>query len=366
MSAPGGAEDSFAALPAVARTTMAERIIDLRSDTVTRPSAAMREAIARAEVGDDVLGDDPTVKLLEERMARLLGKDAAVYVPSGTMANTLAILSQTRPGDEVILDRRCHIFNYEVAGASAIGGVQLHPLDGPAGLLPLADLPAAVRPANIHHPRTALVSVENTHNRAGGRIYPIEELEAVSRFARERRLRLHLDGARLANASVKTGVSFERYGSLCDSVSMCFSKGLGAPVGSILVSDGAAIDRARVWRKRLGGGMRQAGILAAACLYALDHNIARLAEDHAKAARIGRIVEASPRVRLAFPVETNIVIFEAAGGDAEAAGIDAALRREGILALPFGGRYVRMVTHLDVTDEDMERLDRSLPRVLAG
>ena len=345
---------------------MSERIIDLRSDTVTRPSAGMREAISRAEVGDDVLGDDPTVKRLEERMARLLGKDAAVYVPSGTMANTLALLSQTSPGDEVILDRRCHIFNYEVAGASAIGGLQLFPMDGPAGLLPVAELPSAVRPANIHHPRTALVAVENTHNRAGGRIYPVEELEAVSRFARERRLRIHMDGARLANASVKTGIPFERYGSLADSISMCFSKGLGAPVGSILVSDAAAITRARVWRKRLGGGMRQAGILAAACLYALDHNVARLADDHERAARIGRMIEASRRFSLTFPVETNIVIFEAAEGGPDAAAVDAALRREGILALPFGGRYTRMVTHLDVHDEDMERLDRVLPRVLAG
>lgn len=346
---------------------MAERAIDLRSDTVTRPVPAMREAIAAAEVGDDVLGDDPTVRRLEERMQRLLGKEAAVYVPSGTMSNLLAVLSQTQPGDEAILDRRCHIFNYEVGGACVVGGVQLCPTDGPEpGLLPVDRLASFVRPANIHHPRTSLVAVENTHNRAGGRVYPVDQLEAVSRFARERGLRVHMDGARLANASVRTGIAFERYGALADSISFCFSKGLGAPVGSILVSDAATIARARVWRKRLGGGMRQAGVLAAACLYAIEHHVARLAEDHAKAARIGEIVTASRRYRLVFPVETNIVIFEPAERSIDPAALDAALRREGILALPFGGGFWRFVTHLDVTDADMERLERALPRLLAA
>jgi threonine aldolase len=348
------------------RRTMAESIIDLRSDTVTRPSPGMREAIANAEVGDDVFGDDPTVKRLEERMAALLGTEAAVYVPSGSMSNTLALLSQTNPGDEVILDRRCHIFNYEVGAASVLGGLQLFPMDGPAGLLPLEALPAAVRPANIHHPRTALVSIENTHNRAGGRVYPFDQIEAVSRFARERGLRFHMDGARLANASVKTGIPFERYGKLADSITFCFSKGLGAPVGSMLVSDAASISKARVWRKRLGGGMRQVGILAAACLYALDRNVARLAEDHERAARIGRIVEASGRYRLVFPVETNIVIFEPTEAGAGVSGLDGALKKAGILALPFGERFMRMVTHLDFGAGDMERLERLLPGILAA
>lgn len=344
---------------------MAERIIDLRSDTVTRPSAAMREAMARAEVGDDVLGDDPTVKRLEARMAALLGKEAALYVPSGTMSNALALLSQTQPGDEVILDRRCHIFNYEVGGASVLGGLQLFPMDGPAGLLPIEGLPDAVRPDNIHHPRTALVAVENTHNRAGGRVYPVDQLREVSRFARGRRLRVHMDGARLANAFVKTGIPFAEYGALADSVSFCFSKGLGCPVGSILMSDAPAIARARVWRKRLGGGMRQAGILAAACLYALDHNVARLAEDHDKAARIGRIVESAKGFELAFPVETNIVIFGSTDASFSGDALAAALAKEGILALPFG-RLVRMVTHLDILPEDMARLEKALPRLLGA
>jgi threonine aldolase len=345
---------------------MAESIIDLRSDTVTRPSPGMREAIARADVGDDVFGDDPTVRRLEERMAAMLGKEAAVYVPSGTMSNTLALLSQTSPGDEVILDRRCHIFNYEVGAASVLGGLQLFPMDGPAGLLPIESLPAAVRPANIHHPRTSLVAIENTHNRAGGRIYPFDQIEAVSRFARERGLRIHMDGARLANASVKTGIPFERYGALIDSISFCFSKGLGAPVGSVLMSDAAMIAKARVWRKRLGGGMRQVGILAAACLYALDHNVARLAEDHERAARIGRMVEESGRYRLTFPVETNIVIFGPVDEKAGISKLDEALRNAGILALPFAERFMRMVTHLDFGAGDMERLERLLPRILAA
>ena len=326
----------------------------------------MREAMAAAEVGDDVLGDDPTVKLLEGRMAKLLGKEAAVYVPSGTMSNTIALLSQTSPGDEVILDRNCHIFNYEAGGASVLGGLQLFPLDGPSGLLPLEGLPAAVRPANIHHPRTAIVAVENTHNRAGGRVYPLDQLEAVSRFARGRLLRLHMDGARLANASVKTGVAFDRYGALADSVTFCFSKGLGCPIGSILISDASTIEKARVWRKRLGGGMRQVGILAAACLYALDHNVARLAEDHAKAALIGRIIEASKKYRLTFPVETNIVIFGPADALADMGALDAALKNEGILAHRFGERSMRMVTHLDIRADDRERLERLLPRILAA
>jgi threonine aldolase len=343
---------------------MPQRVIDLRSDTVTRPSAAMREEIARAAVGDDVLGDDPTVKELEDRMASLLVKEAALYVPSGTMSNILALLSQTAHGDEIILDRNCHIFNYEAGGASAIGGLQIFPLDGEGGLLPLDQLPRAVRPENVHHPSTSLVAVENTHNRAGGRVYPFDQLEEVSTFARERGLRLHMDGARLANASVKSGISFERYGALADSITFCFSKGLGAPVGSILISDRATIDRAFKWRKRLGGGMRQVGILAAACMYALDNNVQRLAEDHDNAARLGRIVESNPHLELMFPVETNIVIFEMSDASSDIEELNRALERVGVLALAFGGRFMRMVTHLDVTSEDIERVGEIFEAVL--
>jgi threonine aldolase len=343
---------------------MSDRVVDLRSDTVTRPSEGMRRAMAEAVVGDDVLGDDPTVKLLEERMASLLGKEAAVYVPSGTMANLLGVLTQTSPGDEIILDRNCHIINYEAGGACTIGGVQLYPLDSPDGFLPEEKLGSAVRPDNIHHPRTTLVTVENTHNRGGGRIYPFERLEAVSKFCRGRGLRLHMDGARLANAVVAAGIPFDRYGSLADSINICFSKGLGAPVGSILISDAETVKEARYWRKRLGGGMRQVGILAAACLYAMDNNVERLAEDHARAARIGEAVGRTPGMELVFPVDTNIVIFSTGGADP--AEMIAKLAGLGILALDIGHGRVRMVTHLDVTDDDIDFFEEAFPRIAGG
>jgi threonine aldolase len=343
---------------------MSDRVVDLRSDTVTRPSAGMRKAMAGAEVGDDVLGDDPTVMLLEERMAALLGKEAAVFVPSGTMANLLGVLTQTSPGDEIILDRNCHIINYEAGGAAVVGGVQLYPLDSPDGFLPEGELERAVRPENIHHPKTTLITVENTHNRGGGRVYPIERLEAVSKFATDHALRLHMDGARLANAVVATGIPFDRYGALADSINICFSKGLGTPVGSILISDAATIVKARYWRKRLGGGMRQVGILAAACLYALDNNIERLAEDHARANRIGRIVESTPGMELVFPVDTNIVIFTTGGADS--AKLVSKLAGLGILALAIGPGRVRMVTHHDITDDDIDFFEEAFPGIATG
>ena len=343
---------------------MSDRVVDLRSDTVTRPSVDMRKAMAAAEVGDDVLGDDPTVRVLEGRMASLLGKEEAVYVPSGTMANLLGVLAQTSPGDEIILDRNCHIINYEAGGSAVVGGVQLYPLDSPDGFLPEDGLERAVRPANIHHPNTTLVTVENTHNRGGGRIYPIERLETVSKFAADRGLRLHLDGARLANAVVATGITFERYGALADSINICFSKGLGAPVGSILISDAETVEKARFWRKRLGGGMRQVGILAAACLYALDNNVERLADDHARASQISRIVEEARGMELVFPVDTNIVIFTIGGADA--AELVSKLADRGILALAIGPGRVRMVTHLDITDDDIDYFEEAFPGIAAG
>ncbi len=337
--------------------------VDLRSDTVTRPSAGMRRAMAEAVVGDDVLGDDPSVKQLEERIAALLGKEAAVFTPSGTMANLLAVLSQTRPGDEVILDRNCHIFNYEAGGAAAIGGVQLLPLDGERGFLPVDRLNDAVRPVNIHHPRTSLVTAENTHNRGGGGIYPFEELEKVSLFARETGLRFHIDGARLYNASVATGIPLSRYGPLADSFNICFSKGLGAPIGSVLVSDGAAVAKARSWRKRLGGGMRQVGIIASACIYALENNIDRLSQDHERASRIAAMIEEKQALRLSFPVETNIVIFEVADRSFDFDRFCADLEEAGILALKIGPEKMRMVTHLDITDRDIDYLGDVISRI---
>jgi threonine aldolase len=342
---------------------MSDRVVDLRSDTVTRPSDGMRQAMVDAKVGDDVLGDDPTVRVLEERMALLLGKEAALFVPSGTMANLLGVLTQTSPGDEIILDRNCHIINYEAGGSAVIGGVQFYTLDSPDGFLPEDELERAVRPVNIHHAKTTLVTVENTHNRGGGRIYPIERLEAVSKFAVARGLRLHMDGARLANAVVATGITFERYGALADSINICFSKGLGTPVGSILISDAETVEKARFWRKRLGGAMRQVGILAAACLYALDNNVERLADDHERAAWIGRIVEETPGMELVFPVDTNIVIFTIGGADA--AEFVSKLADRGLLALAIGPGRVRMVTHLDIADDDIDYFEEAFQGIAA-
>jgi threonine aldolase len=342
---------------------MAQRRIDLRSDTVTKPSRGMRKAMASAEVGDDVLGDDPTVIALEKRMAGLLGKEAAVYVPSGTMANALAVLSQTKPGDEMIVNRDCHVFNYEAGSASTLAGVQLLTLEGEGGVLPVDKLPEAVRPVNVHHPRTSLISVENTHNRAGGRIYPFDQMEKVSSFAKSHGLRLHLDGARLANAHIATGISFSDYGKLVDSITFCFSKGLGAPIGSIFISDRSTVERARLWRKRLGGGMRQVGILAAACDYALDHNVERLAEDHKNAARIAEFIRPSKKVRLIGPVETNIIIIESIDDKVVVGELMEKLEDRGVFAISFGNR-IRFVTHLDISSEDVEYFGEVLSEVL--
>lgn len=335
----------------------------MRSDTVTRCSPGMKEAMCEAEVGDDVLGDDPTVELFEERIAKLLGKEKALFVISGTMANLLALISQTRPGDEVLLDRNSHIFNYEAAGSAVIGGLQLHPFDGSGGFLPVDELPLAVRPDNFHYPRTSLVCVENTHNRGGGTIYPFDELKDISSFAAEFNLRTHMDGARLANAVIASGIPFDRWARLADSVNVCFSKGLGAPVGSVIASDAETIKRARDWRKRLGGGWRQAGHLAAACLYAIDHNIERLTEDHEKASRIAEVIKADPRFKLVYRVETNIVIFEITDNSIDADSVVSKLAKSGILCLPFGGRKIRMVTHLDISFEDIEYFEKVFPGI---
>jgi threonine aldolase len=330
------------------------RIIDLRSDTVTRPVPEMRRAIAEAVVGDDVFGDDRTVNELQNRVSELLGKEAALFVPSGTMANQVSLASLTSPGDEVILERQSHIFNYEAAAAATLSGLQLNPLDGERGVITADMIKRHIRSNDVHLPVTKLISIENTHNRAGGGIYPFAEMSRIKELAESLGLRVHLDGARLANASVASGVSLKEYAACADTVSMCFSKGLGCPIGSIIASDGAIIARARRKRKQFGGGMRQVGILAAAALYALDHHINRLQIDHANAGRLGEIIQAVDGLELAFPVETNIVIFKVEESFCSVDGLLGALRDENILAIPFGVNLVRMVTHLDVNSEDME------------
>jgi len=333
---------------------MYQGIIDLRSDTVTRPTTAMRDAIAAAEVGDDVFGDDPTVRALEERSAKLFGKEAGLFVPSGTMGNQLSIRCLTRPGDEVLLDRESHIFNYEAASAAALTGVQLHPLEVPGGFFGAEDVEARVRPSDYHFPQTRLVCVENTHNRRGGTVFPIEKLRGVRDAARRHGLKVHMDGARVFNASAASGVALTGYGAVADSIQFCFSKGLGAPIGSMIVGDAEFIRSARWERKRYGGGMRQVGILAAAALYALDHNVERLAEDHANARDLAEAIDGAGGLGIAFPVETNIVIVDLRRTKLAVPAFLAALQTRKILGVPFGRGLVRLVTHLDVTSEDVQ------------
>ena len=334
------------------------RAIDLRSDTVTRPTPGMRRVIAEAEVGDDVFGDDPTVQHLERRVAELLGKEAALFMASGTMSNQVAIACQTRPGDEVLLEAKSHSYLYEAGAPAALSGVQLRPVPGEKGLITAETLRASLRPRDVHFPETRLFVFENTHNRSGGRVLPLDGMQETARVARHAGLQIHLDGARLWNASAASGIPESRYTELCDTVSVCFSKGMGAPIGSMLASDAETIARARHVRKRLGGGMRQVGILAAAALYALDHHRERLAEDHLRARRLAEGLAEIPGLLIDLDsVETNIIVIGFGDGSPQEWIED--LERVGVLVVPFGPSALRAVTHLDITDED-------LPRALAG
>ncbi|QXD14636.1 aminotransferase class I/II-fold pyridoxal phosphate-dependent enzyme [Rhodocaloribacter litoris] len=328
--------------------------IDLRSDTVTQPTEGMRRAMYEAEVGDDVFGEDPTVRRLEETVAALLGKEAALFVPSGTMGNQLALKVHTRPGDEVILERTCHIFNYESGAPGLLSGVVLHPLDGEGGILTGEQVAAAVRPGYYWMARSRLVCLENTLNQAGGTVYPLENVEAIAAVVRGHGLRYHLDGARLWNATAATGIPEHVYAAPFDTVNVCFSKGLGAPVGSALAGPKDLITEAHRYRKMFGGGMRQAGILAAAALYALEHHRPHLAEDHAKARRLAEGLAELPGFRLdPDRVQTNIVLFDVDHGDALRTVEE--LKADGILMVPFGPATVRATTHRDVSMEDIEQ-----------
>ena len=322
---------------------------DLRSDTVTRPTDMMTRAMVEAPLGDDVLGDDPSVKHLEQAIAERAGKDAALFFPSGTQANQTALQLHAAPGSEAIVERKAHIFNYEAGAPAALSGVQLLPVDTPTGAIRVDDLQELVRPVDEHFPQTRLLCLENTHNGHGGRIYPIETMEAVSAWARERGLSVHLDGARIYNAVVATGVSLERYARCADTLSICLSKGLGAPVGTCLIGERDAIERARWIRKRLGGAMRQSGILAAAGIYALDHHVDRLAEDHALARQIADGVREIAGVDLEISeVETNIVLIDVGNPQIEATDLAAALGAMDVGILATGPGTLRAVTHLDV------------------
>jgi threonine aldolase len=325
--------------------------IDLRSDTVTRPSAAMRAAMAAAEVGDDVYGEDPTVNALQAEAARLAGKEAALFVPSGTMANQAALRAQTQHGDLVLASEGAHLVRYESGAAAAISGVQVKTL-GAAGLFDADDVRRAVTTPDHHNPPTTLVALENTHNAAGGRIVPFELVRAVAHAARALGLGLHLDGARVFNAAAATGVPVAAWAEAFDTVTFCLSKGLGAPAGSMVCGTAATIERVHRVRKMLGGGMRQAGVLAAAGLHALEHNVARLADDHANATRLARgLAELGLEVD-PWP-ETNIVFFGAPRGGRGAGNFSVALRTRGVLANAVGEDRLRAVTHLDVGADDV-------------
>ena len=324
--------------------------IDLRSDTITLPTAAMRLAMANAAVGDDVYGEDPTVNRLEQRTAEVLGKEAALFVPSGTMANQVAVRCHTEPGDEVVLEASAHIYYFEGGAPAALSGVLCRCLPGQRGIFSAADVLAVARPRDPHFAPTRLICIENTHNRGGGSIWPLERIAEIAALARERGWRMHLDGARLWNAAVATVIPEREYAAHFDSVNVCFSKGLGAPVGSALAGSRELITRARRFRKQFGGGMRQAGIIAAGALHALEHHRARLAEDHANARALAQGLAQLPGIEIDLTtVQTNIVIFRVTTTPAEA--LVRQLKEAGVLVLSTGPDTIRAVTHLDVSAE---------------
>ena len=340
-------------------------MIDLRSDTVTVPTPAMREAMAQAPVGDDVFGEDPTVNELQNEVALLLGKEAGLYVPSGTMANQIAIKAHTQPGDEVICEVGAHIMNYEAGGPAFHSQVQLGPIQGVLGAFTADQLVEAIRPRNVHVPPTKLVSIENTHNRAGGTIFPYAELRRVAQVARQHDLRLHLDGARLMNAVVASGISANNWAEPFDSVSICLSKGLGAPVGSVLCGTEDFVARARRYRKLFGGGMREAGIIAAGALYAIRHHVDDLAEDHRRARELADALALLAGVKLnPEDVHTNIIIFAVDDSLGTGADIESRFKSEGLLCFAVGRQKLRMVAHRDIDDQDVDRAIKAFRKVL--
>jgi threonine aldolase len=328
------------------------RPIDLRSDTITQPTPAMRDAMAAADVGDDVFGEDPTVRELEAETAALLGKEAALFTVSGTMANQLAIRSHTEPGDEILVEANAHLYYYEGGAPAALSGVMCRCLQGDRGVFSGAEVESALRPADSHFPRTRLVCLENTHNRGGGKIWPLHRIEEVAGAARRHGLQLHLDGARLWNAAAATGIAESQWAAPFDTVSVCFSKGLGAPVGSALVGSKELLARARRFRKMFGGGMRQAGIIAAGALFALRNHRARLAEDHANAKALAEGIGRCQGFEVApCEVETNMVRFRLPG--VPAAEVVERLRVRGVLVLATDRLTIRAVTSLMVSTEDI-------------
>ena len=345
-------------------------MIDLRSDTVSKPSPEMRRAMAEAEVGDDVFGEDPSVNRLQDLAAQMLGKEAALYVPSGTMANQISIKVHTQPGDEVIMERYSHPFNSESGGLAALSGVQVNLLDGKQGVLAAEQVARVIRHGNdVHNAPTRLISLENTHNRGGGAVYPIERIQDIHGVARAEGLAMHLDGARLLNASVASGLPAQEITQYFDSCTLCLSKGLGAPVGSVIAGSEEFIGRAQRYRKMFGGGMRQAGILAAAAIYALENNVERLADDHLNAKLLAERISSAPGLRIEpANVETNIIYLRLDPDVAcvDAPGLAAAMRQRGALAIAMGSHGMRLVTHLDVSREEAERAADIMCSILNG
>jgi len=338
--------------------------IDLRSDTVTKPTPGMLDAMMRAPVGDDVIDVDPTVVQLQEKTADLLGKEAAIFMPSGTMTNQIALRVHCVPGDEFICETECHIYNYEQGAFAQLSGLVARTVPGVEGVFELDQIREWVRTENDHTVRTRLVCLENTHNRGAGKVFPIDKVRAICAWAQEAGLSTHLDGARLFNAKVATGQSLRELAEPFDSVSVCFSKGLGAPIGSCLAGAKEFVAKARRYRKLFGGGMRQAGIIAAGALYALDHQIERLVEDHQHAKLLAQAVLGSRHFQLlGTDVETNIVIFKVDPSLGTASDIVQRFRSEGILAMAFSKQSIRMVTHLDVDRSKIERVCHTLAKI---
>ena len=342
-------------------------MIDLRSDTVTKPSQGMREAMAQASVGDDVYGEDPTVNRLEAMAAELLGKEAGLFVPSGVMGNQLAIRLHTQLGDEVIVESTAHIIRYEGGAASSLAGVQLSCVPGVRGILNPDDIVRAVRPRDVHNPRTTLLCLEQTHNSGGGTVYPLATILRLVELAREQGMALHLDGARLFNAVMATGISAADYARPFDTVSFCLSKGLGAPIGSLIISDNERITKLRRLRKIFGGGMRQVGIIAAAGIYALEHNIDRLKEDHVHAKRLAELLQEIPTVSIEpDQVETNIIIFKVRETSKRTETFITECQQAGVLLNALGDHAFRLVTHLDISAADIEEAGRIFKKVFAN
>lgn len=329
------------------------KFIDLRSDTVTKPSVEMRQAITESEVGDDVYGEDVTVNKLQDKIASMFGKEAGLFVPSGVMGNQVCIRTHTNHGDEIIMDEDAHIFVYENAAASALSGVNIKTIPNSNGVITAEQIKKAIRPKAYYLPKTKLICLENTHGRSGGTIFPIDEIKRISVVAKESSIKMHLDGARIWNASVASGVSLNEYAKYFDSVSVCLSKGLGAPVGSVIIGSSDFIEQARVFRKMLGGGMRQVGILAAAGLYAVENNLKRLDDDHKKAKTVGEAISKLKTFQIDLNlVQTNMVIAEIVGGVSQDEVLKQ-LRSNALLLTPEKHNCVRAVTHLDVSFEEI-------------